>query len=162
MNVQELFEEMKKSQEDHFTAFPALLLLQAKRYIYSNDDVGGYIDPDQSDLVYLVYGDDSEPFAEETSREEAEKYMEELKKESPESEYRIEEKIRSHHWETINVFFTDKGYKDHMKANGHNIGEHRTFWIHAFRNEEMECVFEVLEKISMLKKPDSHGGSENV
>ena len=47
-------------------------------------------------------------------------------------------------WNTVNVFLTDQGYQEHLKLNKHNLREHRTFGIHAFRNPEFEEVFKMI------------------
>ena len=33
-----------------------------------------------------------------------------------------------------------------MAVNGHNIGEHRTFGIHAFRNQEIESLLNLVKE----------------
>lgn len=48
--------------------------------------------------------------------------------------------------DTVNVFLTDQGYKDHLKINGHNIGKHDTFGIHAFRNKEIESLYNLIDE----------------
>lgn len=54
--------------------------------------------------------------------------------------------------ETINVFLTDEGYKDHAEENGHNLGDHNNYAIHAFRNREIESLYSLIDQVIKLEK----------
>jgi hypothetical protein len=43
-----------------------------------------------------------------------------------------------------NCFLTFKAYKQHVKVNGHNLKNPQSFLNHAYRNEEMERLFDFL------------------
>lgn len=51
-----------------------------------------------------------------------------------------------------NVFFTERAYRDHVSINGHNLKEPRSFVKHAFRNAEMENLFDALRDITREQK----------
>ncbi|GAG48516.1 unnamed protein product [marine sediment metagenome] len=46
-----------------------------------------------------------------------------------------------------NIFFTEKGYKDHVESNGHNLKNYCSFVKHAFRNPELVNLFANLGKM---------------
>lgn len=50
-----------------------------------------------------------------------------------------------------NFFFTEEGYNEHMRLNGHNYGHYKevnSYVDHAFRNPEIESLLEVIREIS--------------
>ena len=54
-------------------------------------------------------------------------------------------------YEYENVFFTEKGYEDHIKLNGHNYRHFKKYYSYvkcAFRNPEIEGLFKALEDIT--------------
>jgi hypothetical protein len=53
-----------------------------------------------------------------------------------------------------NVFFTKKGYDDHIKRNGHNLHCPRPYILHAFRNAEIENLFKAIKEIANNKKEE--------
>lgn len=59
----------------------------------------------------------------------------------------IEELDMGHYWETTQAFFSEDGLKRHLEANRHNLGEHRDYVIHAFRNPEFRELFDVLRAV---------------
>lgn len=59
----------------------------------------------------------------------------------------IEEFQIGHHWETNQMFFTEKGVKQHLELNRHNLKEHRDYVVHAFRNPEMKELFNAIRAV---------------
>lgn len=47
-----------------------------------------------------------------------------------------------------NFFFTEKAAQQHLHINGHNLTNPQDYVIHAFRNEEIESVIEVMKEIA--------------
>jgi hypothetical protein len=43
-----------------------------------------------------------------------------------------------------NVFLTEKGYREHVELNGHNIQGHSNYLKHAFRNPEMASLVKII------------------
>jgi len=53
--------------------------------------------------------------------------------------------------ENVNVFFTRKGYDDHIRRNGHNYRRFKRFYpyvMHAFRNTEIENLLKAIKEIA--------------
>lgn len=138
MNLKERIE----SNDNRGTAQPYLLLLQIKKTYIAHDDYG---DDTKTRWVEQYTGDyvtaDTEKELKEIIRgwHHDEEYVDF-------DPYQITKYQEGYFWETVNVFFTDEGYREHMKINGHNIGEHRTYGIHAFRNPEMKQVYDLIIK----------------
>lgn len=136
LSVQELKRRIENN-DNRCTAKPYLLLLQEKRRFVSKE---GY--NLETEVIYIetVSGDNLEF----KTMEELTSFLNEDVEVKPiEGEnYKILE--MGHYWETTNVFLTDQGYQDHLQENGHNLGEHRTYGIHAFRNNEIKSLMEVL------------------
>lgn len=44
------------------------------------------------------------------------------------------------HWEDYQHFFTYSGLEDHLRINRHNVGPHRSYVDHAFRNREWDSI----------------------
>lgn len=45
-----------------------------------------------------------------------------------------------------NCFLTLKSYEDHIRQNGHNLCNPRSYLFHAFRNKEMDMLFKFLQE----------------
>lgn len=126
------------TQDNRATAKPVIFLLQIKKWFYANDpDFGG-------EEVFQITDDDSYEIY--TSLVDLQKAWNEWhgleKKFNHKTSYR--RLYRKHYWETENVFFTEKGYEEHKRLNGHNLGEHRTYVIHAWRNPEMKTIMDLI------------------
>jgi hypothetical protein len=65
-------------------------------------------------------------------------------------ESEITEIFYKEHPEVENVFFTDRGFNEHMRLNRHNIGKHDNFLYHAFRNPEFDGLFKALAEFKDL------------
>lgn len=59
----------------------------------------------------------------------------------------IEELQMGHYWETNQMFFTEKGVKQHLELNRHNLGDYRDYVVHAFRNPEMKELFNAIRAV---------------
>jgi hypothetical protein len=59
----------------------------------------------------------------------------------------IEEFCMGHYWETQQCFLTKKGVEEHVRLNRHNLGEHRDYVVHSFRNPEMSELFNVIREL---------------
>lgn len=44
-----------------------------------------------------------------------------------------------------NCFLTFKAYEEHVRRNGHNLSNPKSFLFHAYRNAEMEMLFKFLK-----------------
>lgn len=129
--------------DNRCTAQPYLLLLQEKRTYAAHPEYG--TDTEQV-WVETVYGN----YKRFTSESEMIEWFKEYEGDpefEPAEGIHYETYREGYYWETTNVFFTDKGYQDHLELNAHNLGEHRTYGIHAFRNPEMKLILETLQKI---------------
>ena len=47
-----------------------------------------------------------------------------------------------------NFFFTERGYGDYIKRNGHNLKKPQSYGIHLTRNDEMERVIDIIHKVA--------------
>jgi hypothetical protein len=149
--AKELKERMN-SNDNRCTAKPYLLLLQKKVKYVAHDE---YDNGNTEDVWVEYYTGD---YMEADSKEELiDCFVENgycnddgtLDKEILES---IEKVRYSYFWETQNVFLTDKGYQDHLDVNKHNLREHRTYGIHAFRNKEMESLLNLVDNYVDLEE----------
>nr|WP_321523316.1 hypothetical protein [uncultured Macellibacteroides sp.] len=48
--------------------------------------------------------------------------------------------------EYSNCFLTYKAYEEHIRVNGHNLRNPKSFLFHAYRNTEMEMLFKFLQE----------------
>lgn len=129
--------ERISNNDNRCTASPYLLLLRRKVKVSSCSD------SDNFEYVENLSGD----YQSSHSKEE-------LKKDLLESGYSSFEinkfgSITKWHYQyvfdTENVFLTDEGYKDHLNINAHNLGEHDTYGIHAFRNKEISSLLNLID-----------------
>ena len=132
------------AQDNRSTASPVLLLLQVKKeYVAHNDFCNN------TDAVYV------ENLTGEYHRESSLEALISWHNDGLEEEDKIIDWIEDehygkyelgHYWETVNVFFSDAGFEEHMSLNSHNYrkGEVRTYAIHAFRNPEMKEILETI------------------
>lgn len=128
--------------DNRLTAFPYLLLLQEKREYVTKEGYGH-----DTKVVYVenISGD----YHQEESLSALEDWWNDgLEEDEKVTEWVEGENYEKHtvgyYWETVNVFLTDEGYKDHLAKNRHNLREHRTYGIHAFRNEEIDEVYKLI------------------
>lgn len=137
-----------KWQNNRGTAKPYFLVIKTKKWRVANDEYAtGETRTVRVDMEY-----DPKEF------KNFEEYTKWYKVCDPDAQ---DERIR-HEWNNLpehileaydeedNVFFTDRGYEEHMRLNGHNVrrgGEVHTYMKHAFRNPEMEAVFKLIEEI---------------
>lgn len=134
------FKKRIKENDNRCTAFPYLLLLQVKRTYVAHPE---YHHNGEEVWVEQYSGDYVRAESKEALMEEIRQWYDEGE-EIDWEKYRIEKFYEGYYWETINVFLTDEGYQEHLKINAHNLGEHRTFGIHAFRNREMNEIYKML------------------
>jgi len=140
--AQELRERIS-TNDNRATAKPYLLLLQEKVKYAAHDefDSGGVED------VYVEFY--SEDHLKAATKKELVCRLTEYYDDDLDSLAKAIKSImhmrEGHYWETENVFLTDKGYEDHKKVNGHNLREHRTYGIHAFRNKEIKSLFSLID-----------------
>lgn len=129
-----------EANDNRGTAEPYLLLLQEKRTYIGHEEYGhhGKIKYVEQYTGDYVTADTKEELEKEILSWFDEDEKPDLKK------YNIKRFWEGYYWETTNVFLTDQGYQDHLKLNKHNLKEHRTFGIHAFRNPEMDEVYKLL------------------
>lgn len=136
--AKELKERISKN-DNRCTASPYLLLLREKTEVVVHEDfyyngqkwvehlTGDYLTNEKREALVsdlLEYGYDKSEIEKKGS---------------------IEEYFYREVNETRNVFLTDEGYKDHLEANGHNLGKHDTFGVHAFRNKEIASLLNLID-----------------
>ena len=129
-----------KENDNRCTAMPYLILLQVKRTYVGDED---YSHDGQVQYVEHYSGNYARADTEEELKKEIKSWHDE-DEEIDFEKYDITRHWQGFYWDTVNVFLTDKGYKEHLQQNRHNLGEHRTFMIHAFRNQEMQEVFKII------------------
>lgn len=131
------------TQDNRATANPVQFLLQIKReYVAHPDYYNG-----QTDTIY--WHSDMESTRCKTQEEAVDwlkEYGYECEKLEKEIE-QIEELKMNHYWETNQAFFSEEGLKQHIKLNGHNLGEYRDYVVHAFRNPEFWDLFRAIRAV---------------
>lgn len=131
------------TQDRRATGYPVLFLLQRKQKYVAHEEYNH-----QCETIYYHHTFEGKDYP---TRELAAQALKEYGYEGKDLEKNIEEIEEfqmGHHWETENVFFTEKGVKRHYEINGHNLRrDHRDYVIHAFRNPEMRELFDVLRTI---------------
>ena len=127
-----------ESNNSRGTAQPYLLLLQERRTYVAHDEYNSSTD---TRFVEHLTGD----CLQANTKDELVQALTESGYDKKEIQESIIEFQEGEYWETTNVFLTDKGYEDHLRRNAHNIGRHRTYGIHAFRNDEIKKVYEIIE-----------------
>jgi len=141
LTAKELLNRIKEN-DNRCTASPYLLLLQEKEFHiiedgYGNDVETKYIENITGDYCQFDSIGELKDFIND-GLEDDEKYGELIE----------DEHYRKHSvgysWVTKNVFLTDKGYQDHLDQNRHNLENYRSFGIHAFRNNEIKSLLNVL------------------
>lgn len=146
LTAQELKDRITNN-DNRCTAKPYLLLLRARRTIVVDGEFAGnqrfvenssgdyHTSDTQEDMINIIrnwYGVDDEEYS-MSDKELLE-------------QHNVKEFFEDEYFETVNVFLTDQGYQDHMLANGHNIREHDTYGIHAFRNREIKSLFNLIDE----------------
>lgn len=142
LSFKELKERIDKN-DNRSTAKPYLLLLQVREKYVAHDD---YSHNTETVHIHHLYGD----VTESESKYEMVKDLFRNGYSKGEIENSIETLEVGFHWRTENIFLTDKGYQDHMELNSHNIerlGGHRTYGTHAFRNPEINKMFQAINKV---------------
>lgn len=143
----ELLERMRNN-DNRMTKDPYLLLLREKREVVVDKDYGG-----KPCWVEHVTG---ECISKETKEELVKELRGYYEDDNWEPSSRDVSKIYVDKYEyTVNVFLTDKGYQEHMEVNGHNIPDHDTYGIHAFRNKEIESIFDIIKRMAEIEKENS-------
>lgn len=136
----ELSKEMK-TQDNHCTASPHFYVIKVKEEIAVPDNY-------DYDRKVLVHRDWDDPFDTEEEAKEA-LANEEISQRSLDEAYWV-------HLKNIkrdeNVFFTEKAYFEHLRINRHNLRDPHFYIKHAWRNEEMENLFEAIHTIGNTKE----------
>ncbi len=130
------------SQDNRATAHPIQFLLQTKQEYVAH--------PEYHHNTRTVFHHHIMENGSQESHEDAVKYLIDYGYEGKKLDEEIEaiEQFEiGHHWETSQMFFTEKGVKRHIEANGHNLKCHRDYVVHAFRNPEMSELFECLREL---------------
>jgi hypothetical protein len=143
--AQELKERIVNN-DNRSTAMPYLLLLEEKeKYVASDEYDSGNVE----DMFVENYTGD---YQVEKTKEELIEYFEMNGYFEDEDDSKKQEIINSitpfrqgYNWRTRNVFLTDMGYQDHLDVNAHNLSEHRTYGIHAFRNKEIRSLYALID-----------------
>lgn len=137
--------ERIEANDSRATAMPYLLLLRDKRPVVVDGDYGG-----ERMYVENLTGD----YMTGETRRELEKRLKDHGYDFDDiTEHgAITEFYQDYKDETINVFLTDQGYKDHIEANGHNLRKHDTYGIHAFRNKEIKSLYALIDECIAQQK----------
>jgi len=140
-----------KTQDNRATASPYFYVVQCRKEIAVPLGTTGktrYFDSNSSSSYTLEelkkwfkeWKDDDMEWDNEKDEEEFEKYKRKYCE-----KYDIDEIEEEH-----NVFFTEEGYNQHIKLNGHNYRHYNKFYSyikHAFRNPELTGLFKALEDV---------------
>lgn len=130
------------SQDNRGTAHPIQFLLQTRRVYVAHEEYNW-----QTETIWR------HPEMESTScktHDEAVEWLKDYgyKDEKLEREIEnIEEFKMGHYWETQQAFFTERGVKEHIELNGHNLRNHRDYVVHSFRNPEIKKMFEAIRAV---------------
>lgn len=130
------------SQDNRATAGPIQFLLQIKQEYVAHDEYNW-----QTESVWR------HPEMESIScktQEQAIEWLKEYGYEGAKLEKEIEnieEFKMGHYWETTQAFFTERGVKEHIELNGHNLKNHRDYVVHSFRNPEIKNLFVAIREI---------------
>lgn len=130
------------TQDNRITAGPIQFLLQQKREYVAHDEYNH-----QTETIYRHHDMESTSCK---TYEEAVQWLKEYGYKDDKLEKEIEhiEKFEmGHYWETSQSFMTEQGVKRHLELNRHNLGDHRDYVVHAFRNPEMRELFEALRAL---------------
>lgn len=134
-------------QDNRGTASPMLILLQVKEEYVAHDE---YNHDCEEVFVEQVSGDN---LRFKTEAEVLAWFNEDMMPEDHLKELEEGKHFDKFHmgycWRTENVFFSDKGYEEHMAMNSHNYrkGAVRSYGIYAFRNPEMKTIYnEIMSK----------------
>ena len=130
------------TQDRRATAHPVQFLLQRKREYVAHPEYNH-----KTDTIYRHHEMESTKCK---THAEAVEWLKEFGYEGDKLEEEIghiEEFQMGHHWETDQAFFTEEGVKQHIELNGHNLGEHRDYVVHAFRNPEVANLFKAIRAV---------------
>ena len=58
--------------------------------------------------------------------------------------------------DNANFFFTENGYGDYIKRNGHNLKSPQSYGIHLTRNDEMKKVIDIIHKVANIGKSERY------
>lgn len=138
-----------KTQNNAATAHPYFITVRTSRRIIVTADC------DRDGIVYVDHKSDDHPTYD--SQEEARKALEDPERglSSADVEEHMEELTQYGTelvYEDHNVFFTRKGFREHMELNGHNyrgysMRDPHSYTHHAFRNPEIKRLLEIIHKL---------------
>jgi hypothetical protein len=158
------------TQSNRGTAFPYAIALQEEKMVANFHDEGEHINlysndgdciwdsqySDESNLDGIINWLDLDLAVEELSKEilrvtsdapnseSVKEWLEEQNEEVNELNYDLEHQYNS------NLFFTESGYESHIKQNGHNLSNPRSYGIYLNRNPQMERLLRIIMKFSDL------------
>ena len=136
------FIQVIDSQDRRATAHPVQFLLQRKREYIAHDEYNH-----GTETVFRHHEMESTKCK---TFDEAVEWLKEYGYKGDKLKNEIEhiEKFElGHYWETDQAFFTEKGVKQHIELNGHNLRDHRDYVVHAFRNPEIKELFEAIRAV---------------
>lgn len=148
--LRELAHELA-TQSNRMTASPYFYVVRTAKELaappgYGEDEV--LVDWQGDPNTYKTEAEARKLFGEmELSQEEIDKRVEALE---PMGVHTV--------FEYHNVFFTEKGYRQHMELNGHNYGsskvEPHSYVMHAFRNPEIKTLLEIVQRLGAVDLDD--------
>ncbi len=103
-------------------------------YVWINKDRDGTVESDRKSMLYAIEQDDVE-FDENIADDQLEELMEDI---GYEKGYFRNEEVYS------NAFLSEKSCKRHIQLNNYHYSEPIDYLTHAFRNPDMELLFEFL------------------
>lgn len=148
--------ERIQNNDNRCTASPYLLLLRERRKVSCDPDYN------YDGCIYIenVTGD----YHEFESKEKAENWIRDFNSEDENYIFKKSHITKFPYQttdETVNVFLTDKGYQEHLSINAHNLRDHNSFGIHAFRNKEMKSLLSLIDKCIELEKENTNLRDQN-
>lgn len=147
MNKSEAIEVLKQfvnrldTQENRVTAAPVQFLLQVERTIWGESLF--HIDLVRFGLPNYDYFDYETENDLLNALKENGWSVEDIEKEKK----NIVRYEGTNYWETQQCFLTEHGVERHISMNKHNLGKHRDYVIHAFRNPELQELYDAIREV---------------
>jgi len=138
--------ETMNTQDNHATAAPYFYVIRKEKWRVAHED---YTSGETRQVWVDREDGEAQAFY---SKEEYLEWFKEFYENDFKNEYeleinaensfrKLEEFKQEQYFEEDNVFFTEQGYQDHLRINGHNIRNSHSYIKHAFRNKELENLF---------------------
>ena len=139
-----------KTQNNRCTAKPYFQVIKTKKWRVAHDEYS------HGETKTVRVDTEGDPREFET-KEEFHEWLEDIspdyptQKEVDKAWENMPEYTMEAYYDEENAFLTDKGFEEHVRQNGHNLGKHgkeyHSYLKHAFRNPEMQALFNLIEEV---------------